>query len=366
VIRVPRHTAPELLAESIDQGEGLLERANLIGDLSDYESWRATRKLWTERTEETLGRIYESSQEAGEFRSAFSAFAAGERWQVDYRRDSQCVQEAIDLLVSFREQLGEVPAAGPELDWDEADHVEREPEHADDPEPEQPPALSSELDPEPADRAEPELDLEPTDDAPSVSVEIEAAPSPHIEFVEPSANGSAQPPLPATTSAGARHGGPGGGGSGQVFLVHGRDENLKQAVTDLLERAGSHEITILNERPSDRRMLVEHFDEHPAGSRFAVVLLTADDVGAPRVDSEREPYFSPRARQGVVFEMGVLVAAVTPRYMCVLYEDGVELPFDLDGIAYVRLDLAGTWQSKLLLHMRSAGFEYDLNRLAPI
>jgi len=97
-----------------------------------------------------------------------------------------------------------------------------------------------------------------------------------------------------------------------------------------------------------------------------VILLTADDVGAPRVDSEREPYYSPRARQGVVFEMGVLVAALTPRCICVLYEDGVELPFDMDGIAYVRLDTAGTWQSKLLLHMRSAGFDYDLNRLAPI
>lgn len=64
--------------------------------------------------------------------------------------------------------------------------------------------------------------------------------------------------------------------------------------------------------------------------------------------------------------MGVLVAALTPRFMCVLYEDGVELPCDLDGIAYVRLDLAGTWQSKLLLHLRRAGFDYDLNSLAPI
>jgi len=154
--------------------------------------------------------------------------------------------------------------------------------------------------------------------------------------------------------------------AGQVFVVHGRDETLKEAVAELLERAGSHEVTIVNERPSDRRMLVERFDELASESRYAVVLLTADDVGAPRLDSEREPYYSPRARQGVVFEMGILVAALTPRCMCVLYEDGVELPFDMDGIAYVRLDLAGTWQSKLLLHMRNAGFDYDLNRLAPI
>jgi hypothetical protein len=30
----------------------------------------------------------------------------------------------------------------------------------------------------------------------------------------------------------------------------------------------------------------------------------------------------------------------------------------------VRLDLAGSWQPKLLLTLRRAGFDYDLNRLA--
>jgi predicted nucleotide-binding protein len=371
MIRLPRQEVAELLAESIDRGEGLLERANLIGDLSDYESWKATRKLWTEHTEHTLGRIYDSSQETDEFRSATSDFAAGgEQWQTDYRRDSNCVRQAIDVLLLFKEQLGEVSIPAPELHSEEADEAE----------PDGPLAVSPESEPEPTNRAEPEpephedpeLELqpdpepepEPDDDASSASLEIEPSPAPDVEFAQRSANGSG--PLPATTSAAAGNGGPGPGASGQVFLVHGRDEGVKQAVTDLLERAGPHEITILNERPMDRRMLVEHFDGRPAGARYAVVLLTADDVGAPRVDSEREPYFSPRARQRVVFEMGLLVAAVTPRRMCVLYEDGVELPFDLDGIAYVRLDLAGTWQSKLLLHMRGAGFEYDLNRLAPI
>jgi predicted nucleotide-binding protein len=64
--------------------------------------------------------------------------------------------------------------------------------------------------------------------------------------------------------------------------------------------------------------------------------------------------------------MGVLVAALTPRCLCVLYEEGVEWPCDIDGVTYVRLDLAGTWQSKLLLHLRGAGFDYDLNRLASV
>ena len=173
-------------------------------------------------------------------------------------------------------------------------------------------------------------------------------------------NGSASPIPVASTAE------PGADALRQLFLVHGRNDGWKQAVAGLLEGTGSHEVTILNERPNARRALVEHFEDHAREPGYAVVLLTADDVGAARVDSDREPYFSPRARQAVVFEMGVLVATLTPQHMCVLYEDGVELPCDLDGVAYVRLDLAETWKYKLLLKLRSAGFDYDLNRLATL
>jgi predicted nucleotide-binding protein len=62
--------------------------------------------------------------------------------------------------------------------------------------------------------------------------------------------------------------------------------------------------------------------------------------------------------------MGFLVAALAPGSVCVLYEEGVQLPCDIEGIVYVRLDLAGTWQPKLLLALRKAGFDYDLNKLA--
>ena len=152
----------------------------------------------------------------------------------------------------------------------------------------------------------------------------------------------------------------------QVFLVHGRNEKWKLAVAGLLERTGPNEVTVLNGPSNDRAGLVPQGEVQAVGPRYAVILLTADDVGAPRLDSDQEPYYSPRARQGVVFEMGFLVATFGPRCVCVLYEDGVELPCDLDGIGYIRLDRAGTWQSKLLLKLRSAGFDYDVNMLAPV
>ncbi|HLB20575.1 MAG TPA: TIR domain-containing protein, partial [Solirubrobacteraceae bacterium] len=156
---------------------------------------------------------------------------------------------------------------------------------------------------------------------------------------------------------------PGPASTKQVLLAHGPNERWLQAVASLLEHAGKHEVTILNERSGKRDALSDQFGERTPGSRYAIVLLTADDIGAPRVDCEDEPYFSLRAHQAVVFEMGFLVAALAPGSVCVLYEEGVQPPCDLEGIAYVRLDMAGTWQPKLLLQLRKAGFDYDVNKL---
>jgi predicted nucleotide-binding protein len=369
VLRLSHATATDLLGESIEQGQDLLERASLIGDQSDYESWKTTRKQWIERTAEALNRIYDGPREALDFKSEAASAAGGQEWQIEYKRDSNCVRGAIEILISLKTGLEREPATDGEFERD--DPAEREHEH----EPEHEPESAGHAEPAHARGAMSEHEDEPVerpldDEAPARSFAPVSAPTMGADLAptpsdgersESAGNGSTSS-LPATRSpVGART-----DRTRQVFLVHGRNDEVKQAVAGLLERTGPHEVTVLNERPSDRRMLVEQFVEEAAESRYAVVLLTADDVGAPRLDSAREPYFSPRARQGVVFEMGVLVAALTPRCICVLYEDGVELPCDLDGIVYVRLDLAGTWQSKLLLHLRAAGFDYDLNRLAPI
>ena len=367
MLQVSRHAAEELLAKYVEQGQALIARASLIGDSTDYESWKPARKQWIELTAETLDHIYDGSGELDRFKSAASAPAGGRRWQAEYHEDSKRVQAGIDVLISLEGRL-EQPDEDSEFAGDQArPELSREP--SDSP-PAQEPADDSVLAQAPA-GSPTALAHEPPGSelaAPSVGSELAASSnssalaqesSDEAESFEGSANGSSSS-LPAPTSK------PKADPTRQVFLVHGASETWKQAVAGLLERAGPNEVTILNEQPSDRKRLVERFEGQSSGSPYAVVLLTADDVGASRLDSDREPFFSPRARQRVVFEMGVLVAALTPSCVCVLYEDGVELPCDIDGIAYVRLDLAGAWQSKLLLQLRGAGFDYDLNSLAPI
>jgi predicted nucleotide-binding protein len=389
MLQVSRPIAEELLARYVNQGQALVERASLVGDFTDYEAWKAARKQWIEQTAQALGHIYGGPQQADEFKSAAASADGGGRWQQQYAGDLACVQAALEMLVShqrecgFGEEPADPPASTEEPDpgsqpMDEPQQTAEAPIEDESPvspedfdpvteahpiaapqaEQPQPPAHSNH-DPEPAQ----ELDQPPVRDA-------EAEADRGAQLAPASTVGAQLAPAPANGAGVMRQ--PGNGAvSGadrmrQVFLAHGRDQKWMQAVANLLERAGPHAVTVLNEPQDDRRTLAEQFGEQVAGSQYAVVLLTADDVGAPRLHSEEEPYYSPRARQGVVFEMGFLVAALSPSCVCVLYEDGVELPCDLDGIAYVRLDFAGTWQSKLLLHLRKAGFDYDLNKLAPV
>jgi predicted nucleotide-binding protein len=391
--------AHELLAQCIRQGQALVQRASLVGDFSDYESWKAARNQWIEPTSQALDHMYGARTGAGEFAQALSAPGSGQRWQQQYAVDLNAVKAAIELLTVLQSDLaftsdtagalaGESePTAGPTAESFGSDHraelpqpqPQPEPLQQPQPQPLQQPALAEQpmVSEQPAQHAQPvarapahmaeqalhdaddpgdrqERD-ERADDRLPVGAELAPAPFVGAELAQ-HAKGSV-----SAERAGSP--GPTPEPIKQVLLAHGPNERWMQAVARLLEQAGTHEVTILNERPNGRAALAEQFGEHAPGSRYAVVLLTADDIAAPRVDSEEEPYFSPRAHQAVVFEMGFLVAALAPGRVCVLYEEGVQLPCDLDGIAYVRLDLAGTWQPKLLLQLRKAGFDYDLNKL---
>jgi predicted nucleotide-binding protein len=351
MLQVTRPIAHELLAQYVKQGQALIQRASLVGDFSDYESWKAARNQWIATTVQALEHVYGGPHEAHEFTSAVTPTATDRRWQQQYATDLDCVKAAIALLVSLQGGLA----------------VAREGDRAMRPTPELA-ARSAVLAPSPPAAAE--LERSPIDAAelapsPIAAAKLSPTPVASAELASAPANGS---PLPhASSNAGPES--PAGAASARtkhVFVVHGRNERWKQAVSDLLGHAGSHEVTILNEPQQEQRALVEQLEQQVAGSHYAVILLTADDVGGPRLDSEEEPIFSPRARQAVVFELGFLVAALTPSGVCVLYEDGVQLPFEIDGVPYVRLDFAGTWQSKLLLRLRRAGFDYDLNTLAPV
>jgi predicted nucleotide-binding protein len=423
MLQVSVPIAYELLAQCIKQGQALVQRASLVGDFSDYESWKAARSQWIDPTVQALEHMYGGPTEAHEFAGAATCPEGSKRWQEQYGADLKCVKEAIDFLTVLQGELAfengsrpmaaaklvaggdalgvdkddlstvrDEPQAMPQIRADLAGDVvelqerdvearqERSSEHAPTSEQESFAERAREAEPEhtrePADMRESEDEHEPVDaqaltathseDTPEEAEPTQQYPAVGAELAHSQLLGAelAQHAQPAPPAEREPHEAPATARTRDVYLAHGRDEKWKQAVEHLLEQAGEHEIKIVSRRANERARLTEELREDAPGSHYAVVLLTADDVGGARLESDTEPYFSTRAHQEVVFEMGFLVAALSPGRVCVLYEDGVELPCDLDGVLHVRLDLAGTWQPKLLLHLRRAGFDYDMNKLA--
>lgn len=146
----------------------------------------------------------------------------------------------------------------------------------------------------------------------------------------------------------------------KVFIVHGRDEAAKESVARVLEHLGL-DVVILHERPHKGRTIIEKLlEESDVGIGYAVVLLTPDDVG--KLASKRGKA-SPRARQNVIFELGLFLAKLGRQRVHALYKEGVEIPTDYLGVLYTPLDDNGAWRMKLARELQAVGFDIDLNKL---
>jgi predicted nucleotide-binding protein len=117
---------------------------------------------------------------------------------------------------------------------------------------------------------------------------------------------------------------------------------------------------LLREQAHEGRTLIQKFEDH-SNVGFAVVLVTGDDQGGLR----GQPYDTqkPRARQNVIFELGYFRGKLGPKKVCALYETGVELPTDYEGVGFVKLDDQERWHLDLAKEMKAAKLPVDLNKL---
>ena len=145
--------------------------------------------------------------------------------------------------------------------------------------------------------------------------------------------------------------------SKDVFVVHGRNDALKEGVARFLSTLGLNPI-ILHEKPNAGQTLIEKFETH-ARTSYAIALFTRDDVGRLNVDGETD---RPRARQNVIFELGFFIGRLGRHRACALVEAGVELPSDYGGVVFIPTDAAGHWKFALIRELRAAGYDVDANR----
>ena len=147
--------------------------------------------------------------------------------------------------------------------------------------------------------------------------------------------------------------------SDEVFIVHGHDKEAKVTVARFVEHLGV-KATILDEEVNEGRTIPEKFEEHAGEAGYAIVLLTPDDVGSSKDEKDNR---KPRARQNVVLEFGYFWGKLGRKRLCVLYKEGIELPSDMKGIAYVLMDNFDGWKQKLAKEMNRAKLPIDPQKL---
>jgi len=145
--------------------------------------------------------------------------------------------------------------------------------------------------------------------------------------------------------------------TGKVFIVHGHDHGVKEAVARFIEKLGLEPI-ILHEQPNEGKTVIEKIERH-ATADFAVVLFTPDDTGYP---SKKPDEAKPRARQNVVLELGYFMARLGRNRVALLQVgDDIEIPSDFSGVLYLTFDNGGGWKYQLASEMKARGMAIDMN-----
>lgn len=144
----------------------------------------------------------------------------------------------------------------------------------------------------------------------------------------------------------------------QVFIIHGHDNAAKQTVARFIEHLGLVPI-ILHEQPNKGRTLIEKVLDHSEAVNFAIALLTPDDVGHSKKSKKNEN----RARQNVIFEMGLFIGALKRQNVVTLLKKGIKHPSDLDGLVYIFFDDSDGWKLELAKELKEIFKFIDLNNI---
>jgi predicted nucleotide-binding protein len=140
-----------------------------------------------------------------------------------------------------------------------------------------------------------------------------------------------------------------------VFIVHGHDEAMKEAVARFLTQIGFVPI-ILHEQANIGRTVIEKVEDYAGAVGFAVVLLSPDDEGCAVGET-----LQPRARQNVLLELGYFIGLLGRERVCALKRGNIELPSDFGGVVFEKYDSG--WKEKLGRELEAVGYEIDWNKV---
>jgi predicted nucleotide-binding protein len=159
-----------------------------------------------------------------------------------------------------------------------------------------------------------------------------------------------------------------------VFLVHGHDHQFLSEVKSTLSRWGIESIILREEENSIQSVpqnLFAKFHQYSARAKFAIILMTPDDMGAAIREYEstyngeqvRDRSLQYRSRQNVILEMGFFYGRLGSERVLIIQKHTrgffprFERPSDLDGILFDEADDTSKWKYVLYRRLQQEGFQ---------
>lgn len=115
----------------------------------------------------------------------------------------------------------------------------------------------------------------------------------------------------------------------KIFIVHGRDHLNTLRLKDLLSQQHDLDPIVLSQQANQGKTLIEKFESVANDCAYAFVIFTKDD----HVVFDQQGYFQPRPN--VLFELGWFYGRLGRNKVALIYQKGISIPSDLDGIARI-------------------------------
>lgn len=139
-----------------------------------------------------------------------------------------------------------------------------------------------------------------------------------------------------------------------AFVVYGHNQKMKESVQNYIKSRGIKSIDLFGDSNGGIQWVFEALSDSANMAECAIVLLSADDIMLNKKDLQ----FMYRARQNVIFEMGLFAGYLGKDRVIVLYEEHgkFEFPSDIGGIFYIKYDETSQWKNLLHDNLEKMGF----------
>jgi predicted nucleotide-binding protein len=170
-------------------------------------------------------------------------------------------------------------------------------------------------------------------------------------------------PVSQPSSPGAAHEN-GAKAGNKIFVVHGHDHASREQLELIIHKLGLEPFVLANTSGGGLTIIEALEANIGKGGHYGcgIVLLTPDDMGYAQLDGAEKT--QPRARQNVVLEMGMLMAAVGRRNTIILKKGNLEVPSDAGGLLYLNFQRhVKEVVPRLAERLQAAGFSIEARRI---